>query len=308
MAWIELHQELVQHKKMDRLLRQTGLSRDTALGRLCILWLWALSNRPDGDLGELDGRRLGQILELTPRKAGAFLEALEQSGFLDRQGERLRIHDWEDYAGRLLELKRRDRERKRLARERQREAEDCPPDSPGTSAPVPGLPNPTQPDPTQPNLTQTEPKGKTISAVADASSCGCAGARGDEERTADYLLERGLLADRWLGATEELLQRSRSLCQSLFRMFCARSPAEADFAVFFPLVTRQEKGAEGQILRLWDEDKADLLRYAFEQAALCGAGGNWQYIEGVLRQLGSRGIRTRRDAEFYDLKRDGMIE
>ena len=67
-------------------------------------------------------------------------------------------------------------------------------------------------------------------------------------------------------------------------------------------------GADGQILRLWDEDKADLLRYAFEQASLCGAGGNWQYIEGVLRRLASRGIRTRRDAEFYDLKRDGMIE
>ena len=161
-----------------------------------------------------------------------------------------------------------------------------------------GRPRPFRGYPTLPNQTlpnQTLPSG-------------CAGARGDEERTADYLLERGLLADRWLGATEELLQRSRSLCQSLFRMFCTRPPAEADFAVFFPLVTRKEKGADGQILRLWDEDKADLLRYAFEQAALSGAGGNWQYIEGVLRQLGSRGIRTRRDAEFYDLKRDGMIE
>jgi hypothetical protein len=307
MAWIELHQELVQHKKMDRLLRQTGLSRDAALGRLCILWLWALSNRPDGDLGELDGRRLGQILELTPRKGESFLQALEQSGFLDRQGERLRIHDWEDYAGRLLEIKRRDRERKRLARGRQREGEDCPPDSPGTSAPVPGLPNQTQPDPTQPNLTKTEPKGETISA-ADASSCGCAGARGDEKRTADYLLERGLLADRWLGATEELLQRSRSLCDGVFRMFSKREPAEADYALAFPLVTRQEKGEDGQILRLWDEDRADLLRYAFEQAARCGAGGNWQYVEGVLGRLASRGIRTRRDAEIYDLRRDGMIE
>ena len=304
MAWIELHQELVQHKKMDRLLRQTGLSRDAALGRLCILWLWALSNRPDGDLGELDGRRLGQILELTPRKAGPFLAALEQSGFLDREGTRLRIHDWEDYAGRLLEVRRRSAERSRRYREQSRAEREA---NAYANAHVTPLQNPTQPDPTQPNLTRTEPKGETISA-ADASSCGCAGARGDEERTADYLLERGLLADRWLGATEELLQRSRSLCDGVFRMFSKREPAEADYALAFPLVTRQEKGEDGQILRLWDEDRADLLRYAFEQAARCGAGGNWQYVEGVLGRLASRGIRTRRDAEIYDLRRDGMIE
>ena len=97
MAWIELHQELAQHRKLDRLIKDTGLGRDAALGRLCLLWLWALQNRPDGDLSDLDAKRAAEIFGVTPRKAAPFLEALERCGFLDRAGESLRIHDWEDY-------------------------------------------------------------------------------------------------------------------------------------------------------------------------------------------------------------------
>ena len=100
MAWIELHQELAQHRKLDRLIKDTGLGRDAALGRLCLLWLWALQNRPDGDLSDLDAKRAAEIFGVTPRKAAPFLEALERCGFLDRAGESLRIHDWEDYTDR----------------------------------------------------------------------------------------------------------------------------------------------------------------------------------------------------------------
>jgi hypothetical protein len=300
MAWIELHQELVEHKKMDQLVRETGVARDTALGRLCILWLWALSNRPDGRLDDLDQRRLGQILNLSPRKAGDFREALVRSGFLDRQGEELRIHDWEDYTGRLLELKRRDRERKRQARSRLREGADCPPDSAGTSAENPPLPNPTLPDPTQ-SLPDNTQLTSVEEVFFDPAAHPGVGAGAGNEKLTDYLLSRGLLPELWYGSTRELIRRSRVLTDGLFRVFCSRKPNEVDYAKVFPLVTefrREEKD------RIWMEDWEELLGYAFEQAALNGAAGNWPYIEGVLGRLRARGIKTRDEALAYDRERD----
>ena len=300
MAWIELHQSLVEHKKMDTLVRETGLGRDTALGRLCILWLWTLGNRPDGCLSDLDGRRLGQILSLPPRKAQGFLEALEHSGFLDRRDGGLWVHDWEDYAGRLLELRRRDRDRKRLARSQKREA-PCPPDGGGTSGAGPALPYPTQPDPTQADRTQS----------LSSSGAAAGGAGGREEALSqglrDYLTERGLRAESWLGATPELLDHSRRLTEELFQVFCSRLPTEVDYARIFPLVT-DYRPEDGACPRRWDGDREDLLRYAFEQAALSGAGGSWPYIDGVLLRLHQRGITTRNQAEDYELRRDGLIE
>ena len=123
---------------------------------------------------------------------------------------------------------------------------------------------------------------------------------GEDARTRDYLRGRGLEAAGWLGASPELLERSEELAESLFRRFSARQPTEADRAKVFPLATAP--GDPPGTLR-WDEDRADLLRYAFEQAALSGHGGNWPYIEGVLQRLGRREIATLADAEGYELAR-----
>ena len=304
MAWIELHQSLVEHKKMDDLLRESGLSRDTALGRLCILWLWTLSNREDGLLTGVDARRLGQILDLQPRRAQSFLDAMVRSGFLDQSAEGLRVHDWEDYTGRLLEIRRKDRERKRRSRaEASSQEDEADPDPPcetsgespepvrGTSGENPPLPNPTQPNLTKPD--QTKPGFSFFDPVDHPDL----GAGAGNEKLTDYLLDRGLLPEEWLGATRELLDRSRLLTDGLFKVFCTRQPGYTDYAKVFPLVTRYR---ETERDRVWDEDREDLLGYAFEQAALSGAGGSWPYIDGVLGRMRQRGIRTRRQAEDYE--------
>ena len=304
MAWIELHQSLVEHKKMDDLLRESGLSRDTALGRLCILWLWTLSNREDGLLTGVDARRLGQILDLQPRRAQSFLDAMVRSGFLDQSAEGLRVHDWEDYTGRLLEIRRKDRERKRRSRaEASSQEDEADPDPPcetsgespepvrGTSGENPPLPNPTQPNLTKPD--QTKPGFSFFDPVDHPDL----GAGAGNEKLTDYLLDRGLLPEEWLGATRELLDRSRLLTDGLFKVFCTRQPGYTDYAKVFPLVTRYRETEQD---RVWDEDREDLLGYAFEQAALSGAGGSWPYIDGVLGRMRQRGIRTRRQAEDYE--------
>ena len=48
LAWIELHQTLPQSGKLMRLKRELRIRTPQAVGHLCLLWLWALDNAPDG--------------------------------------------------------------------------------------------------------------------------------------------------------------------------------------------------------------------------------------------------------------------
>lgn len=283
MAWIELHQELAEHRKLDRLIQESGAGRDACIGRLCLLWLWALGNRPDGDLSGLDAQRLARITCVKPRQAAPFLEALVRSGFLDRDEKGLRVHDWNDYAGRLLETRRKVSERKRRSREKQRDGH----------GPVTALPYPTQPYPTQPD--QTEPDLLILSAGADEAR--------EAAEMEEYLRSRGLLTRDWLGATPELIRRAEILTASLFEHFSTRQPTRGDLARVFPRVTRLEQASDPP-LRRWDLKAEGLLRYAFEQAERNGKAGVWSYIEGVLLNLHRRGIGDLDAAEDYDWERE----
>ena len=151
-------------------------------------------------------------------------------------------------------------------------------------------PDPASPVPPIPNSEFRIPNSPASSADPIAA---------DAARTRDYLRDRGLDAEAWLGSTPALQARSEALARDLFQCFADRSPTLADRAKLLPLVT-VAAGAE----RRWDEDRADLLRYAFEQAALSGAGGSWPYIEGVLQRLRRRGIETLEQAEDYEWGRE----
>ena len=69
MAWIELHQSLPQHRKLLALRDALGLRTPAALGHMCLLWLWALDNAPDGDLSALPARQLAEICQFSERRA-----------------------------------------------------------------------------------------------------------------------------------------------------------------------------------------------------------------------------------------------
>ena len=80
MAWIELHQSLPQHRKLLALRDALGLRTPAALGHMCLLWLWALDNAPDGDLSALPARQLAEICQFSERRAGDLAVALRTSG------------------------------------------------------------------------------------------------------------------------------------------------------------------------------------------------------------------------------------
>lgn len=108
MAWIESHQELRDHPKTIRLATRLGVHRMQAIGHLHALWWWCLAYADAGDLTEFDNLEVA-LGAGWDGDADVFVESLTAAGWLtaDRQ-----VHDWHDYAGKLVERRRMDAERK----------------------------------------------------------------------------------------------------------------------------------------------------------------------------------------------------
>lgn len=51
MSAIIVKQSLRNHRKVLQLAKQVGTDPETAMGMVVSLWLWALDNAPEGDLG-----------------------------------------------------------------------------------------------------------------------------------------------------------------------------------------------------------------------------------------------------------------
>lgn len=131
MAWIELHQSLREHKKVYACSEVLGVSRLEMIGMLVSLWLWALDNAQDGTLGGVSDRTIARVCDFPEKKAGKLVDALRTTGWLDEDKERncLVIHDWYDYAGKLMDRRKSDRERKERSRKPAGKPQEIPPDS-----------------------------------------------------------------------------------------------------------------------------------------------------------------------------------
>lgn len=109
MAWLELHQSAAWHSKTVALAQELGVRRNEALGALCTLWLWALEHAQNGHLGHLTDKEVAAAAGWH-RRATTFRAALHNTGWLDDDGA---IHDWHDFAGRLIAKRQGDLARKR---------------------------------------------------------------------------------------------------------------------------------------------------------------------------------------------------
>jgi hypothetical protein len=114
MAWIEVHQSLRDHRKTIDLAERLGVSEACAVGHLLFIWLWALDNANDGLL-TTSPQVIAKIAAFCG-DANAFQSALIESGYVDQVGDSLVIHDWDDYAGKLIAKRKSDAERKRKER------------------------------------------------------------------------------------------------------------------------------------------------------------------------------------------------
>jgi hypothetical protein len=114
--WIESHTNLARHPKTIRFAKLLGLSLPEAIGYLHLLWWWALEYAQDGRLSGYDANEVAAAL-LWQGPPEQLRDALIAARFLDKDGH---IHDWEDYAGRLIDKRRADADRLRRYRDSQK--------------------------------------------------------------------------------------------------------------------------------------------------------------------------------------------
>lgn len=113
MPWIEVHDTLPDHPKVLRAAKALKLDSDALVGKLVRLWVWALGNREDGMLNDLDADRLDVIMQYRG-KASALLEALVENRLLDAlPDEHYMIHDWDEHVMMLRD--KREEKRKQNA-------------------------------------------------------------------------------------------------------------------------------------------------------------------------------------------------
>ena len=113
MAWIESHQQLLRHPKTARLARLLGVSIPTAIGHLHCFWWWGMDFAADGDLSHCDEIDIAGAA-LWEGDEREFFEAMVRSGFIDV--DPVRIHDWEEYGGKLNRKRAANAERMKAAR------------------------------------------------------------------------------------------------------------------------------------------------------------------------------------------------
>lgn len=112
-SWIKSHQAVRDHPKTRKLARRVG-DLPRAIGILHCLWWWCLDYAPDGDLSEHDHEDIA-IACAWEGEAEDVVRYLTECGFLDDDSG-LRVHDWGDYAGALVEARERNAERMRKQR------------------------------------------------------------------------------------------------------------------------------------------------------------------------------------------------
>lgn len=121
MAWLALHQSLRKHPKLIHLASLVGVpDKDTVRAKLENLWLEALDYCLSGRLAVAE-RSLGaaEIADWSGWSGDptVWLRSLIEAGWIDEKaggvgGKSLYLHDWEDYAGKLIAKREADRERK----------------------------------------------------------------------------------------------------------------------------------------------------------------------------------------------------
>ena len=156
MAWIESNQEIGRHPKTKKLARLLDISIVAAIGHLHYLWWWALDFAQDGYIGKYDEFDIAEAC-MWVGEHQCFVDALIQAGFVDKTEAGLSIHDWFDYAGRLIIQKdiKKEKTKERVKRFRDKSSKTCNADVMLCNAPtVPNLtvPDPTIHNPTVPNL------------------------------------------------------------------------------------------------------------------------------------------------------------
>lgn len=122
LPWIQVYSNLADHPKIYALVDRMKLRRNSeAVGIVVSLWLWAAKNAPDGDLSGFPERAIADAVGYSASYAGKLCKGLVETRWLDeKEGGGYQIHDWEAYAGMLMDALERQMEKSRERQKRYR--------------------------------------------------------------------------------------------------------------------------------------------------------------------------------------------
>lgn len=120
MAWYEAHQTMARHPKTLKLARLLKVDRRYAVGLLHDLFSWAIDAAGKyGELPDMTAEDIAAALEITGKKGLQTVEALVSAGYLNKDDSgAYAIHDWYDYAGKLMDRRESDKAKMQRYRER----------------------------------------------------------------------------------------------------------------------------------------------------------------------------------------------
>lgn len=119
MSWIESHTNLKRHPKLRKLARLLEVSRREACGLVHFLWyevfdLGKTDRRIEkGDVTNIGAEDIATFCDEPPEQGEKLVEKLLAAGFLDKKGDRLKVHHWMHFAGRIVKERERNRRRRR---------------------------------------------------------------------------------------------------------------------------------------------------------------------------------------------------
>lgn len=301
--WIQVYSNLPTHPKTSKLAEELKLSSAftspniVAAGILVGIWTWAIQNAYDGDLSACSPSIIADACRWK-KKPELLISALKKSGYLDAD---MKLHDWDEYAVLLIDAEdnRREKTRERVKRYRDKKRNGDVTECNGYSNVTDTQCNaPTIPDITIPDITNLFCGGGG-DAHADARA-----SEAVENPVDNYCEDYDVAYDRYFAA-DEVKADVAKLTQQIFSGLTNRQPTKADEAQVFHWTTRCERDETTDTWSRWiDNNARDLLIHAFRLAAESGKAGDWKYITGILRRMGTRGIKTVRDAEMFDIDRD----
>ena len=116
MAWLQVHQTIKDHRKLFDAADALEIAPPYMMGLLISFWLWALDNAPTGDLSGITPRMIARAAQYDG-DAEIFAETLKNAGWLDEKDDgELEIHDWYEYAGKLIDQRQAEKERSQRRR------------------------------------------------------------------------------------------------------------------------------------------------------------------------------------------------
>lgn len=112
--WIPFYTTVRNNPKIRKCAKSLGIQRVQMIGHLALLWSWAMEQRTRGDLSKFDHEDIAFAAEWEG-DADEFVVALVRARFLDKQGDTLLVHDWEEYGG-IIERDRESRANREAVR------------------------------------------------------------------------------------------------------------------------------------------------------------------------------------------------